>query len=137
MKTPSFVRLPIVCGLILLGVAGCFRPVIPFETQPRYPVAIFYANQRPDRPFEEIKRLEVHEETAVNPKTDFKGGRMVGRGNNMEAKELLMARLTLEAKRLGADALVNIKYSYFTSIKTNGYAMEGIAVRYRDEQVVK
>lgn len=136
MKTLLVVRISVVFWLVV-GLTGCFRPVIPFQTQPRYPVEIFYENQRPDRPFEEIKLLEVHEETALDQKTANKGGRMVGRGNNMEAKELLMARLTLEAKRLGADALVNIKYSYFTSVNSNGYAMEGMAVRYREEQPVK
>jgi hypothetical protein len=126
--------LVIVAALCLTLAAGCFRPVIPFQTQPRYPVEIFYENQRPDRPFEEIKKLEVHNESALDPAQSIKGGRMVGRGNNMETKEVLLAQLTLDAKRLGADALVNIKYSYFTGIKTNGYSMEGVAVRYREEK---
>lgn len=136
MKISSFLRLSLLIWL-LAGLSGCFRPVIPFGTQPRYPVDIFYENQRPDRPFEELTKLEVHEETPLNAGQSVKDGRMVGRGNNMEAKELLLARLTLQAKRLGADALVNIKYSYFTALNTNGYVMEGMAVRYREEQPVK
>jgi hypothetical protein len=135
MTAKSLAKFLLVPGLIV-ALSGCFRPVIPFQTQPRYPVEIFYENQRPDRPYEEITKLEVHRETSLNPATANQGGRMVGRGNNMEAKELLLAQLTLDAKRLGADALINIKYSYFTAVNTNGYAMEGVAVRWREEKSV-
>ncbi|GAA4448369.1 hypothetical protein GCM10023189_06110 [Nibrella saemangeumensis] len=118
---------------LLIGLTGCFRPVIPISTHPRYPIDIFYENERPDRPFTEIQALEMKEETPLNPVQRTKDGRMVQRGKNMQEKELLLARLSLQAKRLGADALVNVRYKYYTSATTNGYVLEGVAVKYRPE----
>ncbi|GAA4405875.1 hypothetical protein GCM10023187_24730 [Nibrella viscosa] len=118
---------------LLISLTGCFRPIIPLSTQPRYPVDIFYENERPDRPFMEIQALEMKEETPLNPTQRTKDGRMVRRGKDMQEKELLLARLSLQAKRLGADALVNVRYKYYTSTTMNGYILEGVAVRYRPE----
>jgi uncharacterized protein YbjQ (UPF0145 family) len=58
---------------------------------------------------------------------------MLSRGNNMQEKEMLLARLTMEAKKLGADALVDVRYTYYTSKNENGYVMTGLAVKYRQE----
>jgi uncharacterized protein YbjQ (UPF0145 family) len=58
---------------------------------------------------------------------------MLSRGNNMQEKEMLLARMTLEAKKLGADALVDVRYKYYTSMTDNGYVMTGLAVKYKNE----
>ena len=123
--------------LLLLGVClaltSCFRPAIPISTQPNYPVDVFFENQRPERSFEELQTLEVRQETPVTKK-QMEDGRMISRGNNMQDKELLLAKMTLEAKKLGATALVNIRYKYYTTATMNGYLMTGVAVRYREEE---
>ncbi len=122
-------------GALLLGagwLTGCFRPIIYLQNQPNYPVEVFYDNQRPSRPFEPLKDLESAGEV---PLTDRQTAnhRMVERGNNMQQKEMLLARLTLEAKKLGADALISVRYKYYTSRTENGYLMTGLAVKYKQE----
>ena len=117
-----------------LFLSSCFRPAIPISTGPKYPVKLFYADQRPDRAYDELKFLTITEESPLQANQRIKGGRMLGRGNNMLDKDALMGKLTLQAQRLGADALVNVKYQYFTSATANGYSLEGLAVKYRQER---
>lgn len=121
-------------ALLPLFLTGCFRPAIPISTGPKYPVELFYADQKPGRPYDELKFLYISEEVPIQPNQRVKGGRMLGRGNTMLDKDVLMGKLTLQAKRLGADALVNVKYQYFTTATANGYSMEGLAVKYRPER---
>ena len=131
-RTISLVIIPI----LALFLTSCFRPAIPISTGPRYPVELFYADQRPGRPYDELKFLTITEEAPLQANQRIKGGRMLGRGNTMLDKDALMGKLTLQAQRLGADALVNVKYQYFTSATANGYSLEGLAVKYRQEREV-
>lgn len=119
-------------GILLLGVSGCFKPIVYLQNKPSYPVDVFYDTQRPERPFAALQDLEVKGEV---PLTQRQSGnnRMLSRGNDMQQKELLLARLTLQAKKLGADALVDVRYSYYTSMTDNGYTMSGVAVKYKKE----
>ncbi len=129
-------RSPFLFALALLHflLTGCFRPAIPISTGPKYPVELFYADQKPGRPYDELKFLSITEEVPLQANQRVKGGRMLGRGNTMLDKDALMGKLTLQAKRLGADALVNVRYQYFTTATANGYSMEGLAVKYRKER---
>lgn len=111
---------------------GCFRPIVYLQNHPNYPVDVFYANERPERPFIPLQDLETKGELALADRQTA-NRRMVSRGNNMQQKEVLLARLTMEAKKLGADALVDVKYKYYTSIANDGYVMTGLAVKYRKE----
>jgi len=130
-STPAFVL-----TVLLFLLAGCFRPAIPISTGPKYPVELFYADQQPGRPYDELKFLSITEEAPLQANQKIKGGRMLGRGNTMLDKDALMGKLTLQAQRLGADALVNVKYQYFTTATANGYSLEGLAVKYRQEREV-
>ena len=113
-------------------LTACFRPIIYLQNSPNYAVAVFYENQRPERPFEALQNLETKGDVPlVNRQTANR--RMLNRGNDMQQKEVLLARLTLEAKKLGADALVDVRYKYYTSTTDNGYMMTGLAVKYRKE----
>jgi Putative heavy-metal-binding len=123
------ILLSVAFGLLL---ASCFRPVIPISTGPKYPVDIFYENQQPERPFTALKSLETHREDTLSARQNA-NGRMLARGNDMQQKELLMARMSMEAKKLGADALVNVRYQYYTSTTANGYSLRGTAVKYQAE----
>jgi uncharacterized protein YbjQ (UPF0145 family) len=55
------------------------------------------------------------------------------RGNDAKTKELLTARLVIKAQKIGADAIINVKYKYYTSVNREGYLLSGLAVRYRGE----
>lgn len=124
------------CVLALLSflLTGCFRPAIPISTGPKYPVELFYAEQQPGRPYDELKFLSISDEVPLQASQRIKGGRMLGRGNTMLDKDVLMGKLTLQAQRLGADALVNVRYQYFTTATANGYLLEGLAVKYKQER---
>jgi hypothetical protein len=117
---------------ILFGLTGCFQPAIYLQNKPHYSVDVFYENQRPERPFDPIQDLEIKSEL---PLVDRQSGhnRMLSRGNDMQQKELLLARLTMQAKKIGADALVAVKYTYYTSTTYNGYVMTGLAAKYKKE----
>lgn len=119
--------------LITLSLTGCFKPILYLQNKPNYPVDVFYDNQRPDRPFAALQDLEVKGELPLNQRQSG-NQRMLSRGNDMQQKELLLARLTLQAKRLGADALIEVRYTYYTSTTDNGYLMKGVAVKYKKEQ---
>ena len=128
-------RRRIILGVVLLStglLTGCFRPIVYLQNSPNYPVDIFYPNQRPDRPFDPIEDLETKGEVPLSGRQTA-NYRMVGRGNDMQQKEVLLARLSMEAKKLGADALVDVRYKYYTSMTANGYVMTGLAVKYRKQ----
>ncbi|GAB3548186.1 hypothetical protein [Spirosoma fluminis] len=123
----------LLCVLVVFGVsASCFKPIVYLQNSPNYPVDVFYENQRPERPFEPIQDLETKGDVPLDQRQTA-NKRMLSRGNDMQQKELLLARLTMEAKKLGADALVGVRYQYYTSMTTNGYLMTGLAVKYRKE----
>lgn len=123
--------------LLLVGtLVGCFRPIVYLQNSPNYPIDVFYDNQRPERPFEPIKELESTGEDVLRGH-QIVNRRMLSRGNNMQQKELLLARMTMEAQRIGADALVGVRYTYYTSETDNGYVMTGLAVKYRKEYAVE
>lgn len=111
-------------------LAGCFRPAVSIRhRQLNYAVDVFYEDQQPNRPFVEIQWLEYKEELPVNDRT-------LKRGKNVEEKEIMITRLSQQAKRLGADALVAVRYQFYTSTAVNGYTMRGMAVKYLDERAV-
>lgn len=124
--------------VLLICLAGCltacFKPMVAISRYPHYPVDVFYENQRPERPYQEIQPLESHrtQSLASSPQRNI-GGKTVGRGNTLQEKELLLAKMTMDAKKLGADALVNIRYQYFMTVDSTGYQMNGVAVKYRTE----
>ncbi|GAB2519867.1 hypothetical protein [Spirosoma aerophilum] len=118
--------------LCLLSLSGCFKPIVYLQNKPSYPVDVFYDTQRPERPFDPLQDLEVKGEVPLEARQSG-NKRMLSRGNDMQQKELLLSRLTLQAKKLGADALVSVRYTYYTSMTDNGYLMTGLAVRYKKE----
>ncbi|GAB3777218.1 hypothetical protein GCM10028818_24020 [Spirosoma horti] len=119
-------------AMLLLGLTGCFKPMVYLQNKPSYPVDVFYENQRPERPFDPLQDLEVKGEVPLDERQSA-NRRMVSRGNDMQQKELMLSRLTIQAKKLGADALVSVRYTYYTSTTDNGYIMSGLAVRYKAE----
>ncbi len=118
--------------VLLLSLTGCFKPMVYLKNKPNYPVEVFYDNQRPGRPFDPLQDLEVKGEVPLSRRQSG-NQRMLSRGNDMQQKEFMLTRLTSQAKKLGADALVSVRYTYYTSITDNGYVMTGVAVKYKQE----
>lgn len=133
MKNPRYLHLLALTPLLLF-LTGCFHPIIPISTGPKYPIDVFYADQQPGRPYDDIKLLYINQEVPIQANQKRSDGRMMKRGNSMLEKDALLAKLTLQAQRLGATALLNVTYQYYTTATTNGYSMEGLAVKYRGEQ---
>jgi hypothetical protein len=130
MMVPQFVRAFIF--VVLAGAsAACFRPAIPISTGPNYPIDVFMSDQTPDRPYSEIQWVEISRQDTLDARQKKESNRMVYRGNDAQTKDLLTAQLVLKAQKVGADALINVQYRYFTSTTVEGYTMKGLAVKYR------
>lgn len=118
-----------VSAIIIL--AGCASG-IPISTSTKYPIELLYDNQPLERPYSEIGIVEISSEDSLTER-QTQDKRMMYRGNDAKTKELLTARLVIKAQKIGADAIINVKYKYYTSVKSEGYMLSGLAVRYRDE----
>ncbi len=130
MTNPRLARGFLFLLLTSLFVA-CFRPAIPISMGPNYPIDVFMSDQAPDRPYSEIQWVEISRQDSLDARQKKESNRMVYRGNDAQAKDLLTAQLVLKAQKLGADALISVKYQYFTSATVEGYTMKGLAVKYR------
>lgn len=113
--------------------AACFRPAIPISTGPNYPIDVFMSDQAPDRPYSEIQWVEISREDTLDARQKKQSNHMAYRGNDAQTKDLLTAQLVIKAQKMGADALINVQYRYFTSATVEGYTLKGLAVRYRGE----
>lgn len=118
-------------ALSLMVLAGCSSG-IPISTSKKYPIEVLYENQSLDRPYSEIGWVEISSEDSLTAR-QTKDKKMMYRGNDAETKELLAARLVMKAQKIGANALINVQYKYYTSVKKEGYIMKGLAVRFRGE----
>ena len=119
--------------LLCVGLlAGCFSPSIYLRNKPNFAVDVFYDTQRPPRPFDPLEELETRGEVPLVPRQST-DKRMLSRGNDMQQKDFLLSRLSMQAKKIGADALVAVRYTYYTSQTDNGYIMSGLAVKYKKE----
>lgn len=114
------------------ALQACFTPSVPISTKVKYDLPVYWNDTAPDRPFEEIRKLSFSDERPlVSAQTSR--GRMTSRGNDAAQKDKLTQKLVEEAKDIGADALIRVKYQYFTSATTNGFTLEGVAIRYRGQ----
>lgn len=113
-------------------LSACAGSGIPISTNTKYPIEVLYDNQPLERPHSEIGIVEISsEDSLADYQTQDK--RMMFRGNDAKTKELLTARLVMKAQKIGADAIINVKYKYYTSVNKEGYMLSGLAVRYRGE----
>ncbi len=117
---------------VLFLCFACLACGIPITTSTKYPIEVFYENQTLDRPYSEIGWVEISSEDSLTPE-QTQDKRMMQRGNDMKTKELLTARLVIKAQKIGANAIINVQYKYYTSVKSEGYMLKGLAVRFRGE----
>ncbi|MHA4738217.1 hypothetical protein [Dyadobacter sp. MSC1_007] len=123
------VCLVLVSAMIL---ASCAGGGIPISSNTKYPIEVLYDNQPLERPYSEIGIVEITSEDSLTER-QTQDKRMMFRGNDAKTKELLTARLVIKAQKIGADAIINVKYKYYTSVNREGYLLSGLAVRYRGE----
>ncbi len=131
MKRIILFRRSVLLSVLTAALWGC---VIPISQKTSFPLDVFYDNETPERPYSEIQWLEISREDALrSAQTKKEEKRMLERGNNIEAKNLMTAQLVMKAQTIGADALVNVNYQYYTGKDYEGYSMRGLAVRYRGD----
>jgi hypothetical protein len=127
-------RKAVLLFVVMSVMTSCFQSAIPISSKKwgKYAVDVFYGDDRPTRPYLPLQELQMRQEVPLADRQS-KNGMMLSRGNNVEQKQVLLSRLATQADRLGADALVSVKYTYFTSTSENGYVMTGVAVKYKDD----
>lgn len=120
---------------------SCARPVttpdgglgIPIKlANAEYPIDIFYENQPTTRVYTSIGPVKVEKEVPLS-ESQTKGGRMIYRGNDEEQKRALLDQLILQAVGMGAHAIVNVRYKYYTAKDYQGFLMDGTAVKYGNQ----
>jgi hypothetical protein len=122
----------IVIGSVMLLCITFISCGIPITTSTKYPIDVFYDNQPMERPYSEIGWIEISSQDSLTAE-QTRDKRMMQRGNDAKTKELLTARLVIKAQKIGANAIINVQYQYFTTVKNEGYILKGLAVRYRGE----
>ncbi|MEZ4900755.1 MAG: hypothetical protein R2822_02875 [Spirosomataceae bacterium] len=125
--------------LLIALLYACGRPTttsngglgIPIKlANAEYPLDIFYENQPTNRPYTTLGPVKVEKEVPLNTAQTSREGRMIYRGNNEEQKRALLDQLILQGVGMGAHALVNVRYKYYTAKDYQGFVMEGVAVKY-------
>ncbi|MFN8356251.1 MAG: hypothetical protein U0Y10_17470 [Spirosomataceae bacterium] len=117
------------CAKRTLPNGGVYFPMP--EEKPDYSIGVFYDANEPPYPYEVIKELEIAEEKDLSAKDKPVGGRMLYRGITKEQKDALINKLVVQAQEIGASAVINVKYRYFTAANYDGYSVKGKAVRYK------
>ncbi len=118
--------------LAAILLSACAGSGIPISSNTKYPIQVLYDTEPLERPYSEIAVVEIGSEDSLTA-DQTKDRRMMYRGNDAKTKELLTARLVMKAQKIGADAIINVKYKYYTSVNKEGYMLSGLAVRYRGE----
>ncbi len=120
---------------------SCARPVsspngglgIPIKlAKADYPIDVFYENQPTTRLYTAIGPVKVEKEVPLSDR-QTKEGRMLYRGNDEDQKRALLDQLILQGIGMGAHALVNVKYQYYTAKDYQGFVMTGTAVKYGNQ----
>ncbi|MBO9637768.1 heavy metal-binding domain-containing protein [Siphonobacter aquaeclarae] len=117
---------------VMWVMQACFTPSVPITTKVKYDLPVYWNDTAPDRPYDEIRKLTFSDEKPLVAGQTARG-RMTARGNDATQKDKITQKLVEEAKDIGADAVIKVKYQYYTSATANGFTMEGIAIRYRGQ----
>lgn len=130
----------VVLGIIVLsaGLSACVRTLpngglyspIP-NGSPKYPIEVVFGDNEVQRPYDVLQEMSISDEKPLTTNDKLVGGRMIYRGNTNEEKDVMIARLVLDAKKIGADALIKVNYQYFTSATKQGSTVKGVAVKYK------
>ncbi len=116
------------------SMVSCFSPSVPIKQKTKYDLDVYWENdKKPDRPFQVIDQVVIQEEMPLTDEQRRTRGPMVGRGNDARQKNRLTEMLVKKAEDIGANAVMDVKYKYYTTATSNGFIMEGTAVLYRGD----
>ena len=100
-----------------------------FEIPVKYAIDVFYFNETPKQAFETIESISFSDEVPLNA-DQTQNGKMLYRGMHQNKKKEIMDKMVAKAEDLGASALVDVKYSVYSTKDASGYQFSGKAVRY-------
>ena len=135
--------------LLVITVLGCSKHVQPttyytndfknggvdrhdglgFEVPVKYDIDVLYFNDNPKQKFEEIETIKMSGEVPLEEK-QTQNGKMLFRGNHQDKKQEILNQMVAKAKELGASALIDVKYSVYSTQTASGFTFTGKAVRY-------
>jgi hypothetical protein len=119
-----FAKYLIISGLL----SGC---AIPITSRSHYGLDIFYQNDLPNQPFDELGLVEVEDQQKNLPDASQPNGRTM-RGLDSRAKDQLLARLVAKAKAgVNADGLIQVDYKLTLSRDVAVYKISGVAIKYQ------
>jgi hypothetical protein len=100
-----------------------------FEVPVKYDIDVLYFNDNPKQKFEEIETIKMSGEVPLEEK-QTQNGKMLFRGNHQDKKQEILNQMVAKAKELGASALIDVKYSVYSTQTASGFTFTGKAVRY-------
>ncbi|NIK72962.1 uncharacterized protein YbjQ (UPF0145 family) [Thermonema lapsum] len=118
-------------GLMLLSLQAC---LIPLRQENPYPIPVYFKGERAGMPYRIIEIVELSDTRPHNANRGIRDelleqyGQMP-KGYNLTEKEILIYQLAEKARRLGADALVEVEYTLFVNKQYYGYKISGYAVK--------
>jgi hypothetical protein len=135
--------------LLLVGVVSCSKHVKPtsyysndfknggverhdglgFEIPVKYDIDVVYFNDHPKQSYEDIETIKMSGEVPLDEK-QTQNGKMLYRGNHQNKKQEILTQMVEKAKELGASALIDVKYSVYSTQTASGFTFTGKAVRY-------
>ena len=135
--------------LLVISVVGCSKHVKPttyytndfknggierhdglgFEVPVKYDIDVLYFNEHPKQSYEDIETIKMSGEVPLEDK-QTQNGKMLYRGNHQDKKQEILRQLVEKALELGATALIDVKYSVYSTQTANGFTFTGKAVRY-------
>ena len=100
-----------------------------FEIPVKYAIDVFYFNETPKQAYEAIESISFSDEVPLQA-DQTQNGNMLYRGIHQNKKKELMEKMVAKAEDLGASALVDVKYTVYSTKDASGYQFTGKAVRY-------
>lgn len=124
--------LTILVGLLLSLLTSCtFRAYRSIS----YPIPVYYKGESPPFGFRVLEAIELSD---IHPRTSQNNYRRallkeyaepLPRGYHMDEKEILTYHLARKAQQIGAQALIEVEYTFFVSQDHYGYKLRGYAVQ--------
>ncbi len=135
--------------LLVLSVFGCSKNIkqstyysndfknggverhdgLGFEIPVKYDIDVVYFNDHPKQSYEDIETIKMSGEVPLEDK-QTQNGKMLYRGNHQDKKQEILTQMVEKAKELGATALIDVKYSVYSTQTASGFTFTGKAVRY-------
>lgn len=112
-----------------VALAGC---AIPISSRSHYGLDVYYQNDLPNRPFNELGLVEVEDQRKNLPNASSPNGRTM-MGLDSRAKDQLLAQLAAKAKAsVNADGLIQVDYKLTLTQDVAVYKISGLAIKYTD-----